>query len=225
MKPNHFFKDEHWIWVIFLVPFLIASHLLDNLNTTILTFHWTDEADFHFPAILKMAKEWPDISLKDYSSATTPFFHIIFSFANRFLGLDLQGLRFLNVLASYLSVIVLYKTLRDNLKLNTISASLSTLTFLLSPYFFGASFILLTDNLAWLFCLLTIRQLLIAEESNDLRHWVLACVYISCSVLTRQSLVWLAMVGFVLCSLNSKDLTQWGKRFWHWGWQFCLFSR
>ena len=70
-----------------------------------------------------------------------------------------------------------------------------TLAFVLSPYFFGASFTLLTDNLAILFALLALERVHAFSRDGSLGAFALACLCIGAAVLTRQSFLWLVPVA------------------------------
>ncbi|MDE2594338.1 MAG: glycosyltransferase family 39 protein [Burkholderiales bacterium] len=181
-----------------IAPFLFVAHGLHNLHAPMQTFHWTDEVDFHWPTILQMAKQWPAISLADYSSATTPLFHLLFAGLGKLVGFELYKLRACNVIISFMAVVVWYRLWRIQFGLSPASAGVLSLFFLLSPYFFGISFLLLTDNLAWLFCLLTLQQFVVARQNGRLASWLGACLCLSLALLTRQSMFWLGAVGLVL---------------------------
>ena len=71
-----------------------------------------------------------------------------------------------------------------------------TLAFALSPYFFGASFTLLTDNLAILFALLALERIHRYSQDGSLAAFATspACAT-GAAVLTRQSFLWVALGG------------------------------
>ncbi|WP_290640089.1 glycosyltransferase family 39 protein [Aquabacterium sp.] len=166
------------------------------MHTSILTFHGTDEGIFHFPAILRFAAQLPTPQLGNYSSATTPLFHLVFSVIGELIGFDLYKLRAFNALFSFLATWVYYRIWTEQFEMDRRSALLITMLFLISPYFFGVSFILLTDNLAWLFCLLTIYNLLAGVRTGSMRSWCMASLCLCLALLTRQTLSWL-MLGAV----------------------------
>ena len=77
----------------------------------------------------------------------------------KLVGFDLWRLRLLNVAISYGAALALLRLLRRTTSLGELPAFALTLAFALSPYFFGASFTLLTDNLAILFALLALERM------------------------------------------------------------------
>lgn len=191
-------RADRWVWLVLIAPFVLVSHLLNDLHSMIVTFHGTDEGIFHFPVILHFSAQLPFPDVGDYASATTPLFHIVFSLIGELVGFELYKLRAFNAFFSFLATLVYYRIWRDQFELDQWSALLITLAFLVSPYFFGVSFILLTDNLAWLFCLLALYGFLSAMRTGRLLTWSLACLCLSLALLTRQTLLWLMVVAMAL---------------------------
>jgi hypothetical protein len=181
-----------WVALALCTPFLLAAYLLSDLQAAIVTFHGSDEGLYHYPAIRQFARQWPLPDVSDYSSATGPFFHLLFAAVGHWLGLELPGLRAMNVVVSCLAAYVYVRIWTDHYRIQPMSALCMALLFLSSPYFFGASFILLTDNLGWLLAMLTLYGLLEAKRTQGLWPWLGASVALCLAMLTRQTLVWLA---------------------------------
>jgi 4-amino-4-deoxy-L-arabinose transferase-like glycosyltransferase len=194
--------------VVILLPFLVVAHFLGNLHIAIQTFHGSDELVFHLPAIMQFASEWPRPVLDDYSSATTPLYHLLFSLLGKVLGFDLYKLRAVNVLISFLAALVYFKLLRAQMGMQWRSALLLTLVFLISPYFFGISFLLLTDNLAWLFGLLAMYGFLASMRNDDLVAWAWGAVCLCLTLLTRQSFAWLLLGAAAVAWVHGRDLSE-----------------
>ena len=156
------------------LPFIGVSIWLDGLRAQLATFHGTDETIYHLGVIQRFAAElpWPD--LRDYNSATTPLFHLVFAAASRLFGLELPGLRALNVVLSFGAVCWLSVLFSQRLRLPRAHALLAAAAFGMSPYVFGASFLALTDNFAWTMALLAIGHLMVALERQTLRDWAWA---------------------------------------------------
>ena len=200
-------RNSQWLgllktWLVLIAPFLLMAHLLNNLHAANVTFHGSDELDFHLPAILKFASQLPYPNLGDYSSATTPLFHVFFAAIGNCIGFELYKLRAVNVLISFLATAVYHQIWTTHFQLSRASALLVTLLFLLSPYFFGASFILLTDNLAWLFCMLTLYCLMTALRSQRLTPWVCTSLFLCLALLTRQTMMWLLLCAVAMVWLH-----------------------
>ena len=175
------------------VPFLIVIIAFAGLTKTFPTFHGSDELVYHYPIIIKFAREYPHIDFVNYRSATSPLFHIAFMFAGKLMGFELYKLRILNVLISYIAVAVLFRLLIFRLNMPVLRALIFSLMFSLSPYFFGASFILLTSNLGMLFCLSAVNCFYRFREDASLKYLLLTCLFIAAALLTRQTFAWLAL--------------------------------
>jgi hypothetical protein len=178
--------------LLLAVPFLIGIAVLKGLTVEIDTFHGTDAGIYQLPTI-ELLRERLDFS--DYPSAQTPLFHVVMTAWGKLVGFDLWKLRLLNVAISYGAALALLRLLRRATPLGPVPALALTLAFLLSPYFFGASFTLLTDNLAILFALLALERIHAYSRTGAGTAFALACLCICAAVLTRQSFLWLVAVA------------------------------
>jgi Dolichyl-phosphate-mannose-protein mannosyltransferase len=178
--------------LLLAVPFLIGIAVLQGLTVEIDTFHGSDARVYQLPTILQLSER---LDLSDYPSAQTPLFHLVMAGWGELVGFELWKLRLLNVAISYGAALALLRLLRRATPLAELPAFALTLAFVLSPYVFGASFTLLTDNLAILFALLALERLhAYARESSPVA-FALACLAIGAAVLTRQSFLWLVPVA------------------------------
>jgi hypothetical protein len=184
------------------VPFLIGIAVLKGLTVEIDTFHGSDAALYQLPTILQL-REGLDFS--DYRSAQTPLFHLVMAGWGKLVGFELWKLRLLNVAISYGAALALLRLLRRTTSLGPVSAFALTLTFALSPYFFGASFTLLTDNLAILFALLALERVQRYWRDGSLATFAIGCLWICGAVLTRQSFLWLVLVAGVVLALRERS--------------------
>jgi hypothetical protein len=175
------------------LPFLAGIALLKGLTVEIHTFHGNDATLYHLPTILKFSH---GIDLERYPAAQTPLFHLLFAGWGKVVGFELWRLRLLNVVISYAAVLALFRLLVRR-GLEEQQAFALSLLLALSPYYLGASFTLLTDNLALLFALLALDRFDRFGEDADLREFALASLAMAAAVLTRQSFLWLALVAAV----------------------------
>lgn len=174
------------------VPFLIGIVVLRGLTVEIDTFHGSDAAIYQLPTILQLRE---DLGFSDYPSAQTPLYHLVMAGWGKLVGFELWKLRLLNVAISYGAALALLRLLRRTTSLAALPAFALTLAFTLSPYFFGASFTLLTDNLAILFALLALERVHRYAQDGSLGAFAAACLWTGAAVLTRQSLLWLVLVA------------------------------
>jgi Dolichyl-phosphate-mannose-protein mannosyltransferase len=182
-----------WLFPALLaVPFLIGVVVLKGLTVEIDTFHGSDARVYQLPTILQLSDR---VDFSSYPSAQTPLYHLLTAAWGEVVGFDLWKLRLLNVAFSYGAALALLRLLRRATPLEPWQTFALTLVFVLSPYFFGASFTLLTDNLAILFALLALERIHRFSSDGSLVTFGVACAWIAGAVLTRQSFVWLVLVA------------------------------
>ncbi len=182
--------------LLLAVPFLVGVAVLKGLTVEIETFHGTDAGTYQLPTILQLRER---LDFSDYPSAQTPLFHVLELAWGELVGFELWKLRLLNVVISYGAALALLRLLRRATPLGELPAFALTLAFVLSPYFFGASFTLLTDNLAILLALVALERVDAYAREGSFAAFALACLAIGGAVLTRQSFLWLVPVaGFFL---------------------------
>jgi hypothetical protein len=185
--------EPRWLFPALLaVPFLIGIAVLQGLTVEIDTFHGSDARVYQLPTILQLSER---LDFSSYPSAQTPLYHLLTAGWGELVGFELWKLRLLNVAFSYGAALALLRLLRRATPLEPWQAFALTLLFALSPYFFGASFTLLTDNLAILFALLAFERIHRFASDASLATFGLACVWIAGAVLTRQSFLWLVLVA------------------------------
>jgi hypothetical protein len=178
--------------ILLAVPFLIGIAVLKGLTVEIDTFHGSDARVYQLPTILQFRHE---LDFSDYPSAQTPLFHLVMAGWGKLVGFELWRLRLLNVAISYGAALALLRLLRRTTTLGELPAFALTLAFALSPYFFGASFTLLTDNLAILFALLALERIHRYLQDGSLGAFAVACLCGGAAALTRQSFLWVALVA------------------------------
>lgn len=182
--------------LLLALPFVIGAAVLQGLTVEIDTFHGSDAALYQLPTI-ELFRERIDFS--DYPSAQTPLYHLVTAAWGKLVGFELWKLRLLNVAISYGAALALLRLLGRATALGPLPAFALTLAFVLSPYFFGASFTLLTDNLALLFALLALERIHAFARDGSMTAFALAAAGMGAAVLTRQSFVWLfAVAAFFL---------------------------
>ncbi len=194
---------DRWRAALLLaLPFLAGVIGLRGLTRLMPTFHAGDEVDYHLPTIAKFAHELPGVDLVHYPAAQTPLFHLLVAAWGEVVGLELWRLRIVEVLISYGVALVVYRLLRRYAGLTLGPAVLLAALFACSPYVFGQSFILVTDNLALLLGIVAIERLLAFDRGGGLPAFAVACGAIALAVLTRQSSGWLALLAFLVLVLH-----------------------
>ncbi len=195
-------SDRRRALVVLALPLLAGVAALRGLTQVMPTFHAGDEITYHLPTISQFADQLPSPDLVHYPAAQTPLFHLIVAAWGDLVGLQLWDLRIVEVLISYGVALMLYRLLRRHSGLDAWPALLLAALFACSPYVFGQSFILVTDNLALLLGLAAIERLLAFQRGGGLPAFALACGAIALALLTRQSVAWLGLLAFVVLVLQ-----------------------
>jgi hypothetical protein len=202
-------KLDCWQTVIAMlvlsVPFVVTVILLHGLRDHIVTFHGSDEEIYHYPIILRFIETFPRMELWNYRSATTPFFYVLFATIGKIVSATLPFLRGVNVVISYACALLLFFMFRLPLKIDVWTSLLITLVLILSPYFFGISFLLLTDNLAALFAIAAIFNTLLYKNQGRWNLLAFAALFASCAVLTRQLYLWLFVLVLAASLLRDRS--------------------
>jgi hypothetical protein len=184
--------------LLLAVPFLVGIAVLQGLTVEIDTFHGSDARIYQLPTIVQLSER---LDLSDYPSAQTPLYHLVTAGWGELVGFDLWKLRLLNVAISYGMALALLRLLRRATPLGGPAAFALTLAFVLSPYVFGASFTLLTDNLAILFGLIALERIHAYSREGSPAAFGAACLAIGAAVMTRQSFLWLVPVAAFFLAL------------------------
>ena len=181
--------------LILAVPFLAGIAALKGLTVEIDTYHGSDVSAFHLPTIRQFYDQLPGVDLGEYPAAQTPLFHLLMALWGKLVGLELWRLRLLNVGISYVALVVLYRWLIEGFGFERRQALALAVLFGLSPFVLGASFTLLTDNLALLFGLVALRHFHRAARDGSLGQFAIGCAAMGGAALTRQSFLLLAPVA------------------------------
>ncbi len=177
------------------LPFLVTVLALHGLTVALPTFHGSDELVYQYPTILQFSHQLPFPDLHHYPAAQTPLFHLIMAYAGKLIGFRLWRLRLLEVLISYGLALAVFGLLHRRLRMERLQALALALLFVLSPYVFGESFRLVTDNLAMLFSVVALERFERFRETGRLGPLLAGCGAVGAAILTRQSTAFLLGVG------------------------------
>lgn len=146
-----------------------------------------DQMTYHYPAI-RHFQSGGDFS--DYSSATTPGFHLLLAAVARLSDSEI-ALKLVSFFITAVLIGLLALRVARQVSSRVLTVVL-VLPLLFSIYFLPSGVWLLPDNLAWLsvFCTLAL-----AQDYRDEGAWyLLVCVTLVAAVLVRQSNIWLCVV-------------------------------
>lgn len=181
--------------MLLALPFVVGIAALRGLTVALPIFHGSDELVYQLPTIRQFAAQLPFPDLGHYVAAQTPLFHLLLAYLGKAIGYQLWRLRLVEVLISYALALAVFALLHERLRLRLLPALAMSLLFVLSPYIFGTSFRVLTDNLATLFVVLAIERLERYRETGRLLPFALGCASIAAGVLTRQSTAFMLPVA------------------------------
>ncbi|MDT5028876.1 MAG: hypothetical protein QOE61_5302 [Micromonosporaceae bacterium] len=195
-KPTRHTHGGAWLVpVVLAVPFLVTVLALRGMTVALQIFHGSDELVYQYPTILQFSHQLPFPDLHHYAAAQTPLFHLVMAYAGKVIGFPLWRLRLLEVVISYGLGLAVFGLLHRRLRMERLQALALTLLFVLSPYVFGQSFRLVTDNLAMLFAVLALDRFERFRETGRLGPFLAGGAAVGAAILTRQSTAFLLGVG------------------------------
>jgi 4-amino-4-deoxy-L-arabinose transferase-like glycosyltransferase len=168
---------------------------LRGLTVTLPIFHSTDENVYLYPTIRQFARQLPFPHIGHYVAAQTPLFPLLEAYAGKLTGYELWRLRFVEVLISYALALAVYALLHHRLRIGRLRALVFAVLFVLSPYVYGTSFRVITDNLATLFIVLAIERFERYRETARLAPFFAGCAAVAAAMLTRQSAAFMLAVA------------------------------
>lgn len=144
-----------------------------------------DQEVFHLRAVRMFAAQWPAFDLVNYSSATTPGYHLLLATAAKVVGTGETAMRLLGATfgVALVGLAAGYFRIRGCSALESV---LLALPLAVSLYTFSSAAWVLPDDAAWLAILAT---LIVAFEAPR-RAWLLGGLALLFLVLVRQIQVW-----------------------------------
>lgn len=158
-----------------------------------------DQRKHHEHVIAEMVEQWPDVDIVDYSSATSPGYHLVMSLVARYISSDLAILQFASSLFGLALILVVW---RHTARLTgPWPAALLTLPLLFSSYVLGASIWLTTDNAGLLFVTLALGgSVLVTASASKIIKWGL---FSAIAVYIRQIHIWVIAPVALVALLTS----------------------
>jgi hypothetical protein len=173
-----------------------------------------DQNGFHLPAIRHFAAQWPAFDFHDYSSATTPGYHLLGAGVEHFVSGEERVLRLASALLTVGLLVALAAAVGRSLP--TWPAVAVGLPMVASLYVFSSGVWLLPDNIAWWGVLGIV--LLGLRRRVDWKSYVGGGVLLLELVGVRQSNLWAAAVLWLGAWLGSDaEAPLWPDRPKQWG--------
>jgi len=198
--------DSRWFAAVVLaLPLVVTVAALRGLTVTLTIFHGSDEQAYHLPTIRQFAAQLPFPDLVHYPAAQTPLFHLLEAYVGKVVGYQLWRLRLVDVVISYALAWAVFYLLHRRLGIRRFLALALAVVFLLSPYVFGDSFRVMTDNLALLLVVVAVERLERFRQTRALGPYLVACLSIGLAILTRQSAAFMLPVAALYAGLAHLD--------------------
>jgi len=158
-----------------------------------------DQVNYHLPAIVRFAEQWPRLDYSDYLSATTPGYHTLLAAVARFVSDSPQALQFVGSLFTVALLVVLGLACRSAGR----AALLLVMPAAASMYVFYSGVWLLPDNAGWLGVLGVL--LLALRRRFDALTVIGGAALLAALVFVRQSHLWAAAALWAGAWLGTRD--------------------
>lgn len=201
-----------WVHCLLLaIPFLVGVFVLKCLTVTLPVDQGLDEAK-HYAAVLEFARQLPFVDLsRAYGTSNGPLMYYVYGAFVAFWGPGIVKLRLLNTLVSYLTTVAMYLMFRRTLSSPpSVSLALAALVGF-SPFLFGQTFVVLSDNFMYLWMVLALDFALRFARKPALPPLVVSSLFTALALLTRQFAIWLVPVtAFAVWHAPAAAARKWG---------------
>ena len=199
IKEKNLINFKFFLFFLILLSYFLGFYYRENIAGGA-------EADFNnltWKGILAFKNNFTE-TLFNYGAigeGSLPLFHIINAYLNP-LSYSQVSFQFSICLLSLLNVVFFSQILRQKYKINNVDSYLYSSIFLILPFFRSSAFWGLTENLGWLFLILTIKYYLVVEKNKV--NIFLICLFSSLALYTRPYLIFFP-VFFIMNLLIKKD--------------------
>jgi 4-amino-4-deoxy-L-arabinose transferase-like glycosyltransferase len=185
------FSESRIVHVTLLaLPFIAVIIAWGGLRHGFPAYQYGDERT-HYQVVHDVARIWPRAIFWGYQAWSGPFVYWLLATLSLPFGGSLVAVRLVVAALSWGTCVVAYVILRDRLGARPRDAFGLALVLALSPFFFGQSFRVLTDNPAWFFVALALERLIAYARAPQLRRLVVFAVFAAIATTMRQNAAWL----------------------------------
>jgi 4-amino-4-deoxy-L-arabinose transferase-like glycosyltransferase len=179
------------------VPFLVVIALSGGLRHPYPVYQSYDELEHYYGVVQHAAAVWPRPLVSGYHTWSGPLVYWLLAGLSRPFGSTLVAARFVVTVFSWATCVAAYVLFRDRLGARPLVALTFALLLALSPFFFGESFYVLTDNPTWFFVVLSLERLIAWVQDPRLGRFAAAMACAAAASLMRQVAVWLFLPAVV----------------------------
>ena len=176
------------------LPFIVVAVATGGLSRPFAVYQAYDELE-HLSVIATQWNQWPRPLLGGYGTWSGPLVYWLLTAVGRGSGGSLQAMRLGVSVMSWATCLTAYVIFRDRLGARPELALAWAGMLALSPFFFGASFYVLTDNPTWLLVTLALERLLAWTARPRCLRLVAFSLAAAAATVMRQVSVWVFVAG------------------------------
>jgi hypothetical protein len=182
--------------LVLALPFVIVIAGWHGLGASFSALQGGDEP-LHWEVVQAVQRQWPFPVLGGYGAWSGPLVYWVLATLALPLGGSFVATRLVVTLFSWGTCAVAYVLFRDRLRARPTDALALSLLLAVSPFFFGQSFHVLTDNPTWFFVVLGLERLLAYTQRPALTRFAAFAACLAAASLMRHISVWLLLPGLV----------------------------
>ena len=190
-------SDSRWVHLMVLaLPFINVIVGWHGLSHPFNAFQGGDEP-VHYGIVRVVAHQWPRPWLSGYRAWSGPLVYWLLATLALPFGGSLVAVRLVVCAFSWGTCAIAYVLFRDRLQARPPDALALALLLAISPFFFGQSFRVLTDNPTWFFVVLGMERSLAYVQRPGLARLAGFAACLATATLMRQVTLWLLAPGLV----------------------------
>ena len=191
--------------ILFIIGFLSRENIAGAAETDFLKFTW--------PAVLSFKRDfvYSIINYGKFGEGSTPLFHILNAYLNPFTfnQIAFQGSI---TLISLISAIILSDIFVQKFKIKKLDSLIFSSILLLLPFYRASAFWGLTENLGWLFLILSLKFYIKFETCKNKKEKIyifFVCFFSSLALYTRPYLIFfpIFLILNIVANKDYKSLT------------------
>ena len=189
--------QARWLHLLILaIPFVVVIAGWRGLTQPFPAFQGADEV-IHYDIVRRAAEQWPRPLLGGYGAWSGPLVYWLLATLATPFGATIESVRLVVAALSWGTCAVAYTIFRDRLGARPLDALWLALLLAVSPFFFGQSFHVLTDNPAWFFVVLGLERCLAYVQRPTLWRIAAVAACVAAATTMRHVAVWLLLPAIV----------------------------
>lgn len=189
--------EARWLHaLILMLPFALVIVGWHGLSESFWGFQAGDEST-HFGIVQTFVHQWPRPLIGGYGSWSGPLVYWLLATLSLPFGGSLVSLRLIVAAFSWGTCMVAFVLFRDRLRARPLDALMLSLLLVVSPFFLGQSFLVLTDNPTWFFVVLGLERLLAYVRRPRAATLATFAACLAAATTMRQITAWLLIPALV----------------------------